>query len=415
MIFIANVLVMNGGTTFLIRTCRALAAQGESCTVLLLRPLFDAQLRCELERHARVVCLQDYLCESGKAFRAHFGVFGWVDWIALRRSLRSKQQVHAMGIFGLIFALRMAQQGIVERVTAGVYHQNEFMFHAPPFYFAREAIRQFAALPPANVVFFNEGTRDNYERFFGSNYTAATIIPIGVELPTQAGISPLSLPQRVVSVGNLVNFKTYNRHVIELLPQLTAQHPDITYEIYGDGPEESNLRKLAGDLAVEKHVVFRGAIPYSDFPKAIHGAALFVGSGTALIEAAAAGIPALVGIESIKTPETYGFLSDVDGLTYNEYLADRPKQSMQSLVEKVLVDAEYHRRVSLACQRKAREFSVETTARGLLALNASAEPLATRPLGRARFVRMMCSLVGLAFFERMGWITAFSNRRDQSF
>ena len=45
---------------------------------------------------------------------------------------------------------------------------------------------------------------------------------------------------------------------------------------------------------------------------------LFVGSGTAIVEAASFGIPSVIGIENCSEPVSYGFLTDVPGFSYNE-------------------------------------------------------------------------------------------------
>jgi glycosyltransferase involved in cell wall biosynthesis len=416
LIFFANVLVMNGGTTFLIRTCREMASRGTRCAVLLLRPEFDVQLRTELERYAEVLCLNDFLIERGRLFRAHLGVFGYVRWSKLKEVLSAfGDHIHVMSIFGLVFALRMYGRLTGKKITVGVYHQNEFLFKAPPFFFAREAIRLFSAMPAENLVFFNEVTRQNYECFFHANYSASIIVPIGIDLPHTAPFScSIERTKRIVSVGNLVKFKTYNAHMIRLTSQLAATHPDIHYDIYGTGPEESLLRALAVEHKVEERVRFMGAVPYSQFRQTINGATLFVGSGTAVIEAAAVGVPAMVGIESIETPDTYGFLSDIKGLSYNENVSSVSKHPMIMLVERLFLDSAFHASVSEACHHKAREFSVEKTVDGFLALSISANAVACT-IPRLRFYRMLVSFFGMAVCERLGWITAFGDRRNQSF
>lgn len=416
MIFIANVLVMNGGTTFLIRTCREMASRGTRSAVLLLRPEFDVQLRTELERYAEVLCLDDFLIERGRLFRAHLGVFGYVRWSVLDKVLSAfGEHIHVMSVFGLVFALRLAGRLPGKTITAGVYHQNEFLFKAPPFFFAREAIRLFSVMPAENLVFFNEVTRQNYERFFQANYSASIVVPIGIDLPHIAPFScSIEKSKRIVSVGNLVKFKTYNAHMIRLTSQLATTHPDIHYNIYGTGPEESVLRALAVEHKVEERVHFMGAVPYADFRQTIKGAALFVGSGTAVIEAAAVGVPAMIGIESIETPDTYGFLSDIKGLSYNENVPSISKYPMRMLVERLFADSAFHAAVSEACHRKAREFSVENTVDGFMALSISAKAV-TRTINRLRFYRMLVSFLGMAVCERLGWITTFGDRRNQSF
>ena len=415
MIFVANVLAMNGGTTFLIRTCRELAKRGERSAVLVLRRHFEPALLTELEVYAAVFWLDDFLLDKGKLFRSYFGMFGFVAWARLRSALRGfGEQVHAMGVFSLLFALRLAGRRKGSRVTVGIYHQNEFVFVAPPFYFARESQRLFARLPTSNVVFFNESTRNSHREYFCADYSGSVIVPIGIDFSRIEVARKLPDSNRIVSIGNLETFKTYNAHMIGVVAKLAGKYPDLRYEIYGTGDEEPALRALITRLKVEQHVRLLGALPYAKLVKTIEPATLFVGSGTALIEAAALGVPAIIGIESIPTPETYGLLSDVGGLSYNEDNLPMPKTPMLDLVDRLLADAEYQAAMGQACREKSRMFSVAATVDGLLSLDQTASADSPR-LGNWQLVRLAVSLAAMAVAHRVGMSTSFAKRRNQSF
>jgi 1,2-diacylglycerol 3-alpha-glucosyltransferase len=324
------------------------------------------------------------------------------------------EQVHAIGIFSLLFAFRLAARRKDSRVTVGIYHQNEFAFAAPPFHFVREAQRLFAQLPAGNVVFFNEGTRNSYGDYFHRDYSGSTIVPIGIDLSSVEVTNKLADTNRIVSIGNLEAFKTYNAHMIEVVAKLVVKYPNLRYEIYGTGKEEPALRALVARLHMEEHVQLLGALPYADLVRTLETATVFVGSGTALIEAAALGVPAIIGIESIPTPETYGLLSDVGGLSYNEDNLPTPKVSMQDLVDRLLADAEYRLAMGQACRAKSHMFSVTATVEGLLSLDQTASTKAPR-LSSWELVRLAISLALMALADRLGVSSAFAERRNQSF
>jgi glycosyltransferase involved in cell wall biosynthesis len=415
MIFFANVLTMNGGSTFLIRTCHELFKRNIQSVVLLLRSQTDPLLLIELNKYAHVIHLKEFLIDKGYLFREHIGVFGWIKWSKLKKEiLVFDGPIHVMGIFGLIFALRLTRDDQARYITVGIYHQNEFLYSSLPFFFTKEASRLFSLIPSKNIIFFNEATRRNYTHFFKVDYSEATIVPIGIDIKDyDLQQKPRDL-QRIVSVGNLVNFKTYNAHMIHMISQLLPELPNLQYAIYGEGPEKLILHALAKELRVEDHVHFMGISSYLEFHNVVSNATLFVGSGTALIEAAALGIPALIGIESIKTPETYGFLSEIEGLNYNEYIADITKKPMLPLIKRIFTDPVYHFSISKACAVKAREFSVTRTVDGLLSLKQSALPT-TKYVHRFTQLRMMLSFIRLAIFERLDLVERFSNRRGQSY
>ena len=167
------------------------------------------------------------------------------------------------------------------------------------------------------TLFPNERTAEMAAEFSGSDVSSLDILPLGISFESYSARQPLQSSLRIVSVGRLVDFKIYNRHVISQLAEL-RKLADFEYFIYGDGPERSALVALAQSHGVEAHVHFCGEVDYAELPSILDGAFCFVGSGTTIIEASAAGIPSVVGIESIEKPLTCGLFSDVVGYSYNE-------------------------------------------------------------------------------------------------
>lgn len=182
MVIISNVLTMNGGTTFLLRFCRESARQGRKVAVLVLFREYDAQLVVELDRYAVVLFLWDYVSIPFLPSRMH--PFAPIRWRRLIEVLRPfADNVHVMGMFGLLFARRLNPR-LDAPISAGVYHQNEFLYEPSGSRLEKEARQAFDELPAENIVFFNETTRANYETFFGRDFSASPILPIGIDLPT---------------------------------------------------------------------------------------------------------------------------------------------------------------------------------------------------------------------------------------
>lgn len=414
MIFIANVLVMNGGSTFILRMARQLSLRGERCGIILLRDFSDPELLEDLQSYADIIRLSDFQTLGRRFPLGLFGIFTPIDWYRLLEVLRPYgRHLHAMSIFGLILALRIGRKEPAIRPTIGVYHQNEFIFQTSSFFFPSFVQKIFASMPVNNIVFFSETSRDHYANFFERDYSNAALLPIGVEIKQRA-ITKRSPGFKIVSIGNLTGFKTYNSHMISIVAKLRTMYPNISYDIYGRGPTEQLLREYIAKLNLESHVHLKGHLEYSSFHQTVKDCDLFVGSGTALIEAAAAGRPALIGVESIATADTYGFLSDAEGFSYNELRTGFKLLAMQPLVERVLTDSEYWAEISVACERKAHEFSIRRTVDGFGALCNSAEPHPFK-LNSFQIVRMACSVVLMYLFEKLGLREPFGDRRNQSF
>ena len=110
----------------------------------------------------------------------------------------------------------------------------------------------------------------------------------------------------MLSVGRLQKRKGHD-FVIEALPLLLKDHPDLAYLILSDGEERQNLERLATKLGVEEHVRFGGEVNYEDLPRYYNTADLFIlanrvlddgdveGFGIVFLEAAACGTPVIAG------------------------------------------------------------------------------------------------------------------------
>jgi glycosyltransferase involved in cell wall biosynthesis len=123
---------------------------------------------------------------------------------------------------------------------------------------------------------------------------------------------------RIVSIGRLVPFKSYNSRTIQAIKQCRDRGIPLVYHIYGDGEDRPALERLIKDLGLSEVVLLKGDIEYSKFQDGVQDALAFVGSGTAVIEASACGVPAIIGIEDDKVGNTYGFLHQTEGLAYHD-------------------------------------------------------------------------------------------------
>ncbi|MDP3927433.1 MAG: glycosyltransferase, partial [Bacteroidota bacterium] len=219
---------------------------------------------------------------------------------------------------------------------------------------------------------------------------------------------------RIISIGNLVGFKTYNMHVIHALPKLIEIYPAITYDIYGLGPNEEFLRGLVKKLHLNDVVRFHGEVEYSKMENILRNSSIFIGSGTAILEAAALGVPAIIGIESIEEPLTYGYISEIKGLSYNENVPYVAKVAFNTLLVSFFGDSKLRESLSIKCQQKSEVFSVKKTVAGLENLNFHTN-CQDKKLGRLELARMYFSFLGLALKQIIARDSRFSSRRNQSF
>ncbi len=123
------------------------------------------------------------------------------------------------------------------------------------------------------------------------------IIPNGVDLSHFIDASHPSF----ITAGqiNLVTASrlVYKNALDEVIRALVLLPQNVQFVIYGDGPDEAELRTLSEELGVSDRVLFKGYISHAELPRAFSTAHIFArpsrseGMGNAFIEAMALGLP----------------------------------------------------------------------------------------------------------------------------
>jgi|CXWL01.1.fsa_nt_gi glycosyltransferase involved in cell wall biosynthesis len=147
----------------------------------------------------------------------------------------------------------------------------------------------------------------------------------------------------------------------DVIRALAFLPPHISFTVYGDGPDESLLKKLAKHEKVEGRVRFMGSVPYKELPHLLHVHDIFVrpsrseGMGNSFIEAMAVGLPVVAtqegGIadflyDAKRNPEKSPTGWAVD--------ANAPKQIAQAVRDILANKSETHT-VTKAAQRLVQE------------------------------------------------------------
>jgi phosphatidylinositol alpha-1,6-mannosyltransferase len=190
----------------------------------------------------------------------------------------------------------------------------------------------------------------------------------------------------ILSVGRLVARKNYAT-VLEALPAVIKQMPDLRYVMVGHGPEEDSLRRRVAQLGLERYVIFAQRVATTDLPKYYCASDLLVmpsrvdgdgceGFGIVFAEAAACGKP-VVGGRS-------GGISDavVDGVTGLLVDPDNIDEVAEAIL-KLLNDKHLAQRLGRAGRKRAvQELTWEAVASRLETVLA-----ATAQLGSSTDVR----------------------------
>jgi glycosyltransferase involved in cell wall biosynthesis len=377
-LFIYGALTMGGIETFLVRVSKRLSVAGVRVTVLLASSKGAPELIEELKRWARIVYLEDLHLFKVKAFQ-RLTLYQFFALFSIKKTetlLKDVDHIHFMECLSMMTAFRIARLCGGRKVTGGVYYQYEFAtWGMRSSYFVNALADTFRNLvPPQNIVFFNEACRNTYSQELGQGYLKSSVLPIGVDLSRlDRRDVTLARKGRVVSIGRINSIKTYNFQFPSVVKELAAKGIQIEYHIYGEGDQHSALEAHIRELGCESKIYLHGSIEYARLSHVLRDAWLFVGSGTAIIEAAGCGVPALIGIESEPHPMTYGFLHSMPGIDYQEANIGYDKSSFSKFCEQLyaMSDEEYGQICNLSAQ-KSKEFSIERLIDGFYELDKRA-------------------------------------------
>jgi glycosyltransferase involved in cell wall biosynthesis len=250
------------------------------------------------------------------------------------------------------------------KLVAGVFHPREYCWKVPLRYrrFSQHlAERLVRALPIENFVFATDNMVRETGECLGRDFGRSPVLPLTIDTERLRPVPGRPVDRtKVASVTRLAPYYTHHEQMLGVIRELRDGGHDFTYHAYGDGPERERLEAEARRRGVEDAVVFHGSIPYERFSEAVGDAFAYVGLGTALIEAAACGVPSLVAIDSHRGPDTYGFIQDTAGNEIGGFVPGHPEQRIaERLLWLAGLDEEEYGRVGAGSRARAEEFGLD--------------------------------------------------------
>jgi glycosyltransferase involved in cell wall biosynthesis len=190
-----------------------------------------------------------------------------------------------------------------------------------------------------------------------------TVIPNGVDLKFFDSVQAEKIPNQVLYVGRLVNFKHVD-WLIEAFARVLKEVPEAKLKIVGDGPERGRLEELVRKLGLQACVTFTGLTPtYGAVTQYYKESEVFVlpstveGEAIVLKEAMAAGLPLIAinipgsGVLSLMREGENGFLIE----------PGRPELIAEKLVQ-LLRDEKLKERMGMAGRKFVEKFDWDVIA-----------------------------------------------------
>jgi glycosyltransferase involved in cell wall biosynthesis len=212
-----------------------------------------------------------------------------------------------------------------------VTHSRAFFFDSRFPVMRRLLRRIFFSSPRSSTYFMNVAARDAHQAFWRVPLSNYPILALPISRPASEWKNRNGPGLRIVSVGRLVPFKGYNRAAPAVTRSLRDSGIDVTWHIWGDGDDEPNVSRAIKKAGIEQHVTLKGSLPYEQFDNIVAGYDLFVGMGTALLEAARLRMPAITSVEGAEF-DTYGFLSETPLDSVGDKVPGAPIRSLEEVI-----------------------------------------------------------------------------------
>lgn len=151
-------------------------------------------------------------------------------------------------------------------------------------------------------------------------------LPVDVRRYESVKRSPRS--GELVSIGRLSPMKEYNFYMVDIVSELLREGRVVTWDVYGDGPDEQGLLQLVKERGLTHQIKLHGRLPYEKFGGAMNTAYLFIGMGTAAVEAAASGVPVIVAMAHDRSGKTYGRISTLPLGNIGDRMSTPPNHSV---------------------------------------------------------------------------------------
>ena len=274
---------------------------------------------------------------------------------------------------------------ILGPVNGGLPFPNSFRQVAKKEAAQFNFLRYFSRLLPGyKVTYQKAGTV-----LAGSSYTlqllkdSLSIHPAKLKLFFENGISPEFLASKnaeggpvenrsfhLLFVGRLVPYKGADMLISALGEMDESIKEKLLLTIVGDGPEKNNLEQQVANLHLQKQVRFTGWIDHRKTMEYYRSADLFCFpsvrefGGAVVLEAMAAGLPCIVvnhgGISEYVTGET--------GIKIDPVSKEFIIRGLIEGVQRLMSDAQLHRRLSQNAILRAGEFEWNRKARQLMTI-----------------------------------------------
>lgn len=294
----------------------------------------------------------------GKGWRRKLRMLGWVlrNFRLIWRHLRRADAVHAaipgdVGTVGMILA-RLLRKNLLVR-----YCGNWLVSKTATERFLKNFMRacrrsHHVMLATGGAVTPPDSQAAHIHWIFSTSLDQAQMAELRGTVKTYPGTAP-----RIVTVGRQEEAKG-TRFLIEALPDLKQQFPELHLDVIGDGSYLPQLKSLAERLNLNAHITFWGKLPHPQVIEKLRQAHVFgfptyssEGFPKVVLEALACGLP-------VATTRVSA-LPLVIGQGGGVLMEKATTADTRMALERILADATHYQSLSRQALEVASQYSLE--------------------------------------------------------
>lgn len=212
----------------------------------------------------------------------------------------------------------------------------------------------FLRAPVSSTYFMNDVALSAHENEWAMSLKEWPVLRLPLSKGSLAWSANDSQILNIVSIGRLVPFKGYNRAAPSIVAALLSAGTRVVWTIWGDGEDQNLIEALIETHGVNGAVVLRGPLAYEKIEEELRRHDLFIGMGTAMLEAGLVGIPTICALEN-GSDEGYGFLPDVPSDSVGDRKEGYPvKPLIDTIRDFAAMSPADRTRLSLRCSENAQ-------------------------------------------------------------
>jgi glycosyltransferase involved in cell wall biosynthesis len=353
--FFIGQLQVGGIETYIVRIAKALHKAGHKVSVAIVKNRVDNDLLAMLSEVAAIT-IHGF---TSRLTLLHIDPPAIADDVDL---------VFATGRTSLLYAAKASSKAArpVKLVT-GVYSQFEFLPRHNDYRY-KVCMHVLRQIGHRNLVFATEGCREDHARAVDSSWNDSRISPLLIDLAMaesdgQQSSGEVATPLRIVSVGRFVPFKTYNYYMPGVVRELLDRGLAVRWDVYGYGDCAGQLQQQITRYGVHDVSTVHPPVRYSELVSVFKTADIYIGSGTTLLEASAAGLPSIVALDDLIEPVSPGYSCHRSGTLTSDVSWKEPLYPVVDLIANFIAMPDVDRKqLSMASKSSVRRYSTENAA-----------------------------------------------------